>query len=140
VPTARKRGRVEFRRALAAVPFPFAAAVLLGAAAGMADAIGYVQGGVFAANMTGNTVLAALALATAHRQPALQRIATLATFFAGAVGDRVAAARRLRPCCCATSPRRWCCPRSRRWWSPRCIRARRKLAPRIRTPGACCGD
>lgn len=80
---------MKFRQALAAVPFPFAAAVLLGAAAGMADAIGYVQSGVFAANMTGNTVLAALALAMADWPSALQRIATLATFFAGAVGGRV---------------------------------------------------
>jgi uncharacterized membrane protein YoaK (UPF0700 family) len=68
---------------------PFVAAVLLCAAAGMADAIGYVQSGVFAANMTGNTVLAALALATGEIHRALQRIATLATFFAGAVAGRM---------------------------------------------------
>ena len=39
---------------------------LLCAAAGFADAVGYVNSGVFAANMTGNTVLAGLALAGGH--------------------------------------------------------------------------
>jgi uncharacterized membrane protein YoaK (UPF0700 family) len=68
---------------------PFASAVLLCAAAGMADAIGYVQSGVFAANMTGNTVLAGLALATGNVGLALHRLATLATFFVGAVTGRV---------------------------------------------------
>ncbi len=66
-----------------------AAAVMLCAAAGMADAVGYVQIGVFAANMTGNTVLAGLALADAQWAKALQRILTLATFFGGAVIGRV---------------------------------------------------
>jgi uncharacterized membrane protein YoaK (UPF0700 family) len=64
------------------------AAVLLCAAAGMADAVGYVHGGIFAANMTGNTVLAGLALADGQWIKALQRIATLAVFFAGAVLGR----------------------------------------------------
>jgi len=66
------------------------AAVLLCAAAGMADAIGYVETGVFAANMTGNTVLAGLSLAQGDWLQALQRIATLAMFFAGALAGRVA--------------------------------------------------
>jgi uncharacterized membrane protein YoaK (UPF0700 family) len=70
-------------------PIPYLAAVLLCAAAGMADAIGYVQSGVFAANMTGNTVLAGLALASGDWLAALGRIATLASFFAGAVAGRV---------------------------------------------------
>ena len=65
-----------------------AAAVLLCAAAGMADAVGYVHGGIFAANMTGNTVLAGLAVADGQWLKALQRVATLATFFAGAVVGR----------------------------------------------------
>jgi uncharacterized membrane protein YoaK (UPF0700 family) len=64
------------------------AAVLLCAAAGMADAVGYVHGGIFAANMTGNTILAGLAIADGQWLKALQRIATLATFFAGAVFGR----------------------------------------------------
>jgi uncharacterized membrane protein YoaK (UPF0700 family) len=67
-----------------------AAAVLLCAAAGMADAVGYIDSGIFAANMTGNTVLAGLALADAQWLKALQRIATLATFLAGAIVGRVA--------------------------------------------------
>src|SRR5205085_12036839 len=65
------------------------AAVLLCAAAGMADAVGYLDSGIFAANMTGNTVLAGLALADGQWLKALQRIATLATFLAGAVLGRV---------------------------------------------------
>lgn len=65
------------------------AAVLLCAAAGMADAVGYVHGGIFAANMTGNTVLAGLAVAQGEWLKALERVATLGTFFAGAVLGRV---------------------------------------------------
>jgi uncharacterized membrane protein YoaK (UPF0700 family) len=65
------------------------AAVVLCAAAGMADAIGYVQSGVFAANMTGNTVLAGLALAGGDWLVALARIATLASFLAGAIAGRL---------------------------------------------------
>ena len=51
-----------------------AAAVLLCAAAGMADAVGYVHGGIFAANMTGNTVLAGLAVAQGEWLKALERV------------------------------------------------------------------
>ena len=58
---------------------------LLCAAAGFADAVGYVNSGVFAANMTGNTVLAGLALAGRHWDVALQRGMTLAAFFLGVV-------------------------------------------------------
>jgi uncharacterized membrane protein YoaK (UPF0700 family) len=65
------------------------AAVLLCAAAGMADAVGYVHGGIFAANMTGNTVLAGLAVADGQWLKAVQRVATLGTFFAGAVLGRM---------------------------------------------------
>src|SRR5580700_8536704 len=58
---------------------------LLCGAAGFADAVGYVNSGVFAANMTGNTVLAGLALAGRHWDVALQRGMTLAAFFLGVV-------------------------------------------------------
>jgi uncharacterized membrane protein YoaK (UPF0700 family) len=60
-------------------------AALLCAAAGFADAVGYVNSGVFAANMTGNTVLAGLALTDRHWDVALQRGMTLAAFFLGVV-------------------------------------------------------
>lgn len=58
---------------------------LLCAAAGFADAVGYVSSGVFAANMTGNTVLAGLALANGHWDIALQRGVTLGAFCVGVV-------------------------------------------------------
>ena len=58
---------------------------LLCAAAGFADAVGYVNSGVFAANMTGNTVLAGLALAGGHWDIALQRGVTLGAFCVGVV-------------------------------------------------------
>lgn len=58
---------------------------LLCAAAGFADAVGYVNSGVFAANMTGNTVLAGLALADGHWDVALQRGMTLGAFCIGVV-------------------------------------------------------
>ena len=60
-------------------------AALLCAAAGFADAVGYVNSGVFAANMTGNTVLAGLALAGGHWDIASQRGLTLAAFCVGVV-------------------------------------------------------
>jgi uncharacterized membrane protein YoaK (UPF0700 family) len=63
---------------------------LLTIVAGMADAIGYVaMGGVFAANMTGNTVLAGLALGGGHFTLAAQRMAPLLTFFLGALLARL---------------------------------------------------
>jgi uncharacterized membrane protein YoaK (UPF0700 family) len=69
------------------VPFQ---ASLLTIVAGLADAIGYVaMGGVFAANMTGNTVLAGLALGEGHWELAAKRIAPLLTFFVGAVLARL---------------------------------------------------
>jgi uncharacterized membrane protein YoaK (UPF0700 family) len=58
---------------------------LLCAAAGFADAVGYVNSGVFAANMTGNTVLAGLALAGGRWDIALQRGMTLGAFCVGVV-------------------------------------------------------
>jgi len=65
------------------------AAVLLCVAAGFADAIGFVHLGVFAANMTGNTVLLALSLAQLDGAALLTRGATLAAFFAGAALGRL---------------------------------------------------
>jgi len=63
---------------------------LLTVVAGMADAIGYVaMGGVFAANMTGNTVLAGLALGQGQFELAAQRMAPLGTFFLGALLARL---------------------------------------------------
>jgi uncharacterized membrane protein YoaK (UPF0700 family) len=56
--------------------------------AGYVDAVGYVKSGVFAANMTGNTVLAALSLAGADWTAAAERISTLGAFFLGAVLGR----------------------------------------------------
>src|SRR4029077_5907598 len=58
---------------------------LLCAAAGFADAVGYVNSGVFAANMPGNTVLAGLALAGGRWDIALQRGMTLGAFCVGVV-------------------------------------------------------
>ena len=63
---------------------------LLTIVAGLADAVGYVaMGGVFAANMTGNTVLAGLALGDGHFDLAAKRLAPLITFFLGAMLARL---------------------------------------------------
>lgn len=68
-------------------------AALLAATCGIADAVGYVRNGIFAANMTGNTVLVGLAVASADWLLAAERAVTLATFFVGAVvGRRLVAA------------------------------------------------
>ena len=65
-------------------------AILLTIVAGIADAVGYiVMGGVFAANMTGNTVLAAVAAAEGYHDLAAQRLAPLVTFFLGAMLARL---------------------------------------------------
>ena len=64
-------------------------AALLCVAGGIADAIGYVQSGVFAANMTGNTVLTGISLASADFGTALERALTFVTFFAGAMIGRL---------------------------------------------------
>jgi uncharacterized membrane protein YoaK (UPF0700 family) len=60
-------------------------AALLSATAGFADAVGYVNSGVFAANMTGNTVLAGLSLANGDWDVAFGRGMTLAAFCGGVV-------------------------------------------------------
>ncbi|HEY2871924.1 MAG TPA: YoaK family protein [Reyranella sp.] len=63
---------------------------LLTIVAGLADAVGYVaMGGVFAANMTGNTVLAGLSLGEGHFDLAAKRLAPLGTFFLGAMLARL---------------------------------------------------
>ena len=56
----------------------------------MADAVGFItMGGVFAANMTGNTVLAGIAAAEGAYALAGQRLAPLVTFFIGAMVARL---------------------------------------------------
>ena len=65
-------------------------ATLLTLVAGLADAVGYVaMGGVFAANMTGNTVLAGLSLGEGDFDLAAKRLAPLVTFFVGAMLARL---------------------------------------------------
>jgi uncharacterized membrane protein YoaK (UPF0700 family) len=73
-----------------AIDKPVLQALLLTIVAGIADAVGYiVMGGVFAANMTGNTVLAGIAAAEGFHELAIQRLAPLLTFFAGAMLARL---------------------------------------------------
>src|SRR5258708_23918918 len=56
----------------------------------MADAVGYMtMGSVFAANMTGNTVLAGIAAAQGHWLDAWRHLAPLIAFFAGAMISRL---------------------------------------------------
>src|SRR5260370_30032597 len=56
----------------------------------MADAVGYMtMGSVFAANMTGNTVLAGIAIAQGGWLDAWRHLAPLVAFFAGAMISRL---------------------------------------------------
>jgi uncharacterized membrane protein YoaK (UPF0700 family) len=65
-------------------------ATILTIIAGIADAVGYItMGGVFAANMTGNTVLAGIALAQRHYPDAWDHLAPLLAFFLGAMLSRL---------------------------------------------------
>jgi len=65
-------------------------AIVLTLVAGIADAVGYItMGGVFAANMTGNTVLAGIALAQGHWSDAGRYLAPMAVFFVGAMLARL---------------------------------------------------
>jgi uncharacterized membrane protein YoaK (UPF0700 family) len=65
-------------------------ATLLTITAGIADAVGYItMGGVFAANMTGNTVLAGIALAEGRYPDAGRHLAPLVAFFIGAMLARL---------------------------------------------------
>jgi uncharacterized membrane protein YoaK (UPF0700 family) len=58
--------------------------------AGIADAVGYItMGGVFAANMTGNTVLAGIGLADGRYTDAGRHLAPLVAFFFGAMLARL---------------------------------------------------
>ena len=85
---------------------PLLHALLLTLVAGIADAVGYItMGGVFTANMTGNTVLAGIAAAQGHYVLAGQWLAPLVTFFVGAVVARLLL--------------RWCAHRARRSCSKR---------------------
>lgn len=65
-------------------------AVTLAIVAGIADAVGYLSmGGVFAANMTGNTVLAGIAVAQRDYPGSWHHLAPLLAFFVGAVLSRL---------------------------------------------------
>lgn len=65
-------------------------ATLLTIIAGISDAVGYItMGGVFAANMTGNTVLAGIALAESRYPDAGRHLAPLVAFFVGAMLARL---------------------------------------------------
>jgi uncharacterized membrane protein YoaK (UPF0700 family) len=65
-------------------------ATLLAIVAGMADAVGYItMGGIFTANMTGNTVLAGISLADGHYDLAIKRFIPLFAFFLGAMLARL---------------------------------------------------
>ena len=69
---------------------PHLQATILTLVAGIADAVGYItMGSVFAANMTGNTVLAGIALAQGHWLDAWRHLAPLIAFFAGAMISRL---------------------------------------------------
>ena len=58
--------------------------------AGIADAVGYLtMGSVFAANMTGNTVLAGIAAAQHHWLDAWHHLSPLIAFFVGAMLSRL---------------------------------------------------
>jgi uncharacterized membrane protein YoaK (UPF0700 family) len=86
----RARGRDHLRRGVAISWRPQAQAPLLTVVAGIADAVGFItMGGVFAANMTGNTVLAGIALAEDKHLDAARHLAPLVAFFIGALLARL---------------------------------------------------
>ncbi|MBS0521393.1 MAG: DUF1275 domain-containing protein [Proteobacteria bacterium] len=65
---------------------PALQATTLTIVAGIADSVGYLtMGGIFAANMTGNTVLAGIALAQHDYQRVMHQAAALTAFLAGAL-------------------------------------------------------
>ncbi|MGZ3342791.1 MAG: YoaK family protein [Reyranella sp.] len=67
-----------------------AQATILTVIAGIADAVGYItMGGVFAANMTGNTVLAGIAAAERNYTDTWHHLAPLLAFFVGAMLSRL---------------------------------------------------
>lgn len=63
--------------------------MLLCTACGIVDAVGFVQHGIFAANMTGNTVLLGLSVAHGEWVHALERALPLVAFFLGAMLARL---------------------------------------------------
>jgi uncharacterized membrane protein YoaK (UPF0700 family) len=63
--------------------------MLLCVACGIVDAMGFLRHGIFAANMTGNTVLLGISLAKLQWASALDRAAPLAVFFVGAMLARL---------------------------------------------------
>jgi uncharacterized membrane protein YoaK (UPF0700 family) len=63
--------------------------MLLCVACGIVDAIGFLRHGIFAANMTGNTVLLGISLAQLNWASALARATPLVVFFVGAMLSRV---------------------------------------------------
>lgn len=63
--------------------------MLLCTACGIVDAVGFVQHGIFAANMTGNTVLLGLSVAHGEWAHALERALPLVAFFLGAMLARL---------------------------------------------------
>ena len=66
-----------------------ACCALLCLACGLVDAVGYLSHGVFAANMTGNTVLMGISLAQMQWLQALDRALPLVAFFLGALLARL---------------------------------------------------
>jgi uncharacterized membrane protein YoaK (UPF0700 family) len=87
-------GRDHLRRGVAIAPLsagrPHLQAILLTVVAGIADVVGYItMGGVFAANMTGNTVLAGIAGAEGRYNNAGRLLAPLVAFFIGAMLARL---------------------------------------------------
>jgi len=76
---------------------PWLRAGLMCGIAGFVDAVGYVDlGGVFAANMTGNTVLLAMSFAHGNWSPMLVYVITLASFSAGVAFAYLLEAKHLR--------------------------------------------
>lgn len=63
--------------------------MVLCTACGIVDAVGFVQHGIFAANMTGNTVLLGLSVAHAEWLHALERALPLVAFFLGSMLARL---------------------------------------------------
>lgn len=63
--------------------------MLLCLACGIVDAVGYLRHGIFAANMTGNTVLLGISLAQMQWDSALDRALPLLIFFVGAMLARL---------------------------------------------------
>ena len=76
-------------------------ATILTIIAGIADAVGYItMGGVFAANMTGNTVLAGIAAAQRHYPDAWDHLTPLLAFFMGAMLSRLLLRLSHKPAAC----------------------------------------